>query len=98
MKIELKNVKHFPSLSQETEAFIAYLYINGKHAGFAENKGHGGSTDYYGKDAKGKVLIKQAEDFIKSFKKPDDRFINMAFEEKINELLYAYLLRGGSNI
>ncbi|TWI15515.1 hypothetical protein [Sphingobacterium siyangense] len=91
MNIELKNVKHFPSLSQETEAFTASLYIDGKHAGFAENTGHGGSTDYYGKDAKGKVLIKQAEDFAKSFKKPDDRFINMAFEEKINELLYDHL-------
>ena len=53
MEIELKNVKHFPSLSQETEAFTASLYINGQHAGFAKNAGHGGSTDYYGKDAKG---------------------------------------------
>lgn len=91
MKIELKNVKHFPSLSQETEAFKASLYINGKHAGYAQNVGHGGSTDYYAKDEKGKEFISQAEDFAKSFKKPDDRFINMAFEEKINELLYDHL-------
>ncbi|WP_286732636.1 MULTISPECIES: hypothetical protein [Sphingobacterium] len=28
---------------------------------------------------------------MKSFTKPDDRFINMALEEKINDLLYEYL-------
>ena len=91
MNIELKNVKHFPSLSQETEAFTASLYINGKHAGYAENTGHGGETNYYDKDAKGKELIKQAEEYAKSFKKSDDRFINMALEEKINDLLYDHL-------
>lgn len=91
MNIELKNIKHFPSLSQETEAFTASLYINGKHAGYAENTGHGGETNYYDKDAKGKELIKQAEEYVKSFKKPDDRFINLALEEKINDLLYDHL-------
>ncbi|WP_286897441.1 MULTISPECIES: hypothetical protein [Sphingobacterium] len=91
MNIELKNIKHSPSLSEETEAFTASLYINGKHAGYAKNAGHGGSTDYYHKDAKGKELIKQAEEHTKSFKKPDDHFINTALEEKIDELLYDHL-------
>ncbi|MGF7028680.1 MULTISPECIES: hypothetical protein [Sphingobacterium] len=91
MNIELKNIKHSPSLSEETEAFTASLYINGKHVGYAKNAGHGGSTDYYHKDAKGKELIKQAEDHAKSFKKPDDPFINMALEEKLNDLLYDHL-------
>ena len=66
MNIKLKNVKHAPSLSEETEAFTASLYINGKHAGYAKNAGHGGSTDYYPKDSKGKELIKQAEDHTRS--------------------------------
>ncbi len=91
MNIELKNIKHFPSLIQETEAFKASLYINGKHAGYAEDAGHGGETNYYDKDAKGKELIKQAEEYVKSFKKPDDRSINLALEEKINDLLYDHL-------
>ena len=91
MNIELKNIKHAPSLSEETEAFTASLYINGKHAGYAKNAGHGGSTDYYHKDASGKELIKQAEEYMKSFTKPDDRFINMALEEKIDDLLYEHL-------
>lgn len=91
MNIELKNIKHSPSLSEETEAFTASLYINGKHAGYAENTGHGGETNYYEKDAKGKELIKQAEYYTKSFKEPDDPFIRMALEEKINELLYEHL-------
>ncbi|WP_286775073.1 MULTISPECIES: hypothetical protein [Sphingobacterium] len=88
MNIELKNIKHAPSLSEETEAFTASLYINGEHAGYAKNAGHGGSTDYYHKDAKGKDLIKQAEEYAKTFKKPDDPFVNMALEEKIDDLLY----------
>ncbi|CDT00991.1 hypothetical protein BN1088_1432764 [Sphingobacterium sp. PM2-P1-29] len=81
MNIETKNIKHAPSLSQETEAFTANIYINGKHAGYAENAGHGGETNYYPKDAKGKELIKQAEDFAKSSKQPNDPFLNMAFED-----------------
>lgn len=91
MNIELKNIKHSPSLSEETEAFTASLYINGKHAGYAKNAGRGGATNYYDKDAKGKELIKQAEDYTKTFKEPDDPFINMALEEKIDDLLYDHL-------
>ncbi len=64
---------------------------NIKHAGYAKNAGHGGSTDYYHKDAKGKELIRDAEDYTKSFKKLDDPFINMALEEKIDDLLYDHL-------
>ncbi len=36
-----------PSLSQETEAFTANLYINDAHVGFVENGGYGGNTDYF---------------------------------------------------
>lgn len=61
MKIELKNIRHSPSLSEETEAFTASLYINGTLAGYASNRGHGGSTDYHSKDEKGRALIKEAE-------------------------------------
>lgn len=44
MKIELKNLKYFASLSEETNAFTANLYINGKVCGVAKNSGHGGET------------------------------------------------------
>jgi len=41
MKIELKNIKHMPSLSEETEAFSANLYINDVKAGIGSNGGRG---------------------------------------------------------
>jgi hypothetical protein len=45
MKVELKNVKLYAGLSQETVAFAATLYIDGKKVGKASNAGHGGSND-----------------------------------------------------
>jgi hypothetical protein len=45
MKITLKNFKHANFASEETYCFEATVYIDGKKAGFANNSGHGGSTD-----------------------------------------------------
>lgn len=44
MKIELRAVAYSATLSQETAAFTAAVYIDGQKAGAAENDGHGGST------------------------------------------------------
>lgn len=43
--IEVKNVKIYDSLSEETLCFTATVYKNGKRIGTAKNTGHGGSTD-----------------------------------------------------
>jgi hypothetical protein len=45
MKIELRNVQFAAFMSEETNAFTATIYVNGKKAGEASNQGHGGSTD-----------------------------------------------------
>jgi len=45
MKIELKNVKFYERMSEETNAFVADIYVDGKKCGYAKNDGHGGSTD-----------------------------------------------------
>ncbi len=42
MKIELKKVKHAAFLSEETEAYSAEVYVDGKRAGSSSNEGHGG--------------------------------------------------------
>jgi len=39
MKIELRKLKHATNLSEETNAFTADIYINGIHAGTADNRG-----------------------------------------------------------
>jgi hypothetical protein len=46
MKIELKKISFSERLSEETNAFVADLYINGKKAAYVKNDGQGGSTDY----------------------------------------------------
>ena len=45
MKVELKNVHFSESLSEETNAFTANVYVNGKKCGYAKNDGCGGCTD-----------------------------------------------------
>lgn len=44
MKIELKRFTTNARLSQETTAFAADVWVDGKLAGHAENDGHGGAT------------------------------------------------------
>lgn len=44
MKLELKNVYFSERLSQETNAFSADVYFQGKKFATAENDGHGGQT------------------------------------------------------
>jgi len=47
MKIELKNVQIAENLSEETTAFTASIYINGKRVGRAENRGHGDPINFF---------------------------------------------------
>lgn len=44
MKIELKGVKFYEKMSEETNAFTADIYVDGKKCGFAKNDGRGGCT------------------------------------------------------
>jgi hypothetical protein len=46
MKIEVRSLKHFPSLSEETTAYTATIYVDGKKAIDAKNDGHGGMDMY----------------------------------------------------
>lgn len=46
MKLELKNVKIHPDMSQETDCFSADLWVDGKKTGQVRNEGHGGSHRY----------------------------------------------------
>lgn len=46
MKIEVRNLKHSASLSEETYAYTAIIYVDGKPAFHASNHGHGGEDMY----------------------------------------------------
>jgi len=66
MKIELKNVKFSEAMSEETNAFTADLYVNGKKAGYCKNTGQGGCTDYYGIEKYSSKEIEEAEAYCKA--------------------------------
>jgi len=63
MVIELKKFSHNARLSEETNAFTADLYIDGKNVGYAKNDGQGGSTEYHWHTKKDGEIIAQAELF-----------------------------------
>lgn len=46
MKIELKSIKHYESMSEATLCFNANLYVDGKKVGAVSNRGYGGCHDY----------------------------------------------------
>jgi hypothetical protein len=65
MKIELKNIKHFYALSDETNAFSAKLYVNGILTAECSDTGKGGCIDIH--PIKGKEeLLTQAQKYTKS--------------------------------
>lgn len=64
MKIELKRFTTNARLSQETTAFAADVWVDGKKVGHAENAGHGGNTRVHldpsvraAVEARGKTLV-----------------------------------------
>ena len=62
MNIELKKIKVAANMSEETTAFTAELFVNGKNIGYVKNDGRGGCTDYYNNpDEKSKEALKAAE-------------------------------------
>lgn len=60
MKIELKKLKIAEHMSEETTAFTADIFVNGKEAGYAKNDGHGGCTFYHAYEGK-RSLMEAAE-------------------------------------
>lgn len=44
MNIELKKIRYYPAISEETNAFVADLYIDSSYIGEAANDGKGGAT------------------------------------------------------
>lgn len=46
-KLTVKKLNHLPSLSEETYAFSAYVYVDNKVIGKADNHGTGGETNFH---------------------------------------------------
>ena len=92
MKIEIKRVKYYSELSEETNAFTADLWIDGKKVGHCKNDGQGGCTDYRPDKKEDWSVIRDAEAYCNSLPpiKSSTFEIQMTLEYKIDYLLLDY--------
>lgn len=65
MKIELKNLRIYNRMSEETIAFTADVYVNGKKVAYAKNDGQGGCTFYHPYPDADSALLGAAEVYCK---------------------------------
>lgn len=90
----LKGIKHFAAGSEETECFVAILYVNGKKVADCQNDGHGGMTIVRFRQETYK-LGEEIELFLKTQPKikPEgyDFELDLDLEYIVDDLLYKYL-------
>jgi hypothetical protein len=94
MKIELKQIKYYQRLSEETNCFTAYVYVDGIKCASAENRGVGGNTDVWPLDIKYKEIVKNAEEFCKTLPPyvfSDGDTMPYTLESLVDELLEKHL-------
>lgn len=92
MKIELKSVKIFLAMSEETTAFVADVFVNGVKAAYAKNEGRGGGSYYHAYEGK-RELVAQAEKYCLTLPEIDygsfkiamdlENFIDKAIEDEL---------------
>ena len=85
MKIELKSIKFSEAMSEETNAFTANLYINGKNVGYCKNQGHGGCTDYNANSPALRGVIAEAEAYCKAL--PKVKYKGMEWDESLEGVI-----------
>ena len=89
MKIELKNIKFSEALSEETNAFVADVFVDNEKVAYAKNDGQGGNTYYHAYLGKNKV-VKAAEGFCEDLP-CDIHGYKMDLEAMIDTLLEDWL-------
>jgi hypothetical protein len=85
MKIELKKIKLNLEFSEETLMYRADIYIDGYHAGYCENDGHGGCTSYHWLDQKGKDLIIKAQNYVELM--PEKNYGDFKYKLRLHDYL-----------
>jgi hypothetical protein len=85
MKIELKSIKFSEAMSEETNAFTANLYINGKKVAYCKNRGHGGCTDYDHITPEDRKTIADAETYCKAL--PKTKWHDMEFDQSLESVI-----------
>ena len=64
MKFQLKAIKFYESMSEETNCFQGKLYINNKYVADVKNTGQGGNTDVYHLNKLTGSIISEAEKYL----------------------------------
>lgn len=82
MKIEVKNIKFYEKLSEETNCFTADVFINGTKVAYAKNDGQGGSTFYRPYDIKYRQLLEEAEAYAKTLPEKSTTLLGDTFTYK----------------
>lgn len=86
MKIELKSLRIYERMSEETIAFTADLFVNGKKVAYAKNDGCGGSTFYHPYPQADKQLLDAAEIYCQ--KLPEKEGFSQNLEDVIDDWVY----------
>ena len=87
MRIELKNIKHFESMSEETLCFNANLYVDGKKVGAVSNRGHGGCHHYEFDTKTQQELNRWCEENLPKWSMGDDQEYETDLELHISNLV-----------
>lgn len=66
MNIQIKNIKTYNALSEETTCFTADVFVGGKKIAYAKNDGHGGCTYYNVYKREDRPTLEAAEEFVKT--------------------------------
>jgi len=97
MKIELKNVLFAEYLSEETNAFTADLFVDGKKIGFCRNDGRGGNTMVNFYDLEDKEKFREVEEYCKTLPPltynwgGEEHSIDMNLEHLVDDLFENWL-------
>ena len=88
-KLELKNIKYFASMHEETPCYNADIFINGKKAIHVSNRGCGGCDDIYAYPSFGLTQngMKEFEQYLAKLQ--DDDF--EPIDSWCHDRLYEYL-------
>jgi hypothetical protein len=78
MKLDLKAIKFYESMSEETNCFQGKLYINNKYVADVKNTGQGGNTDVYPIDKLSGMIIQNTNEWLAS--QPKKKSIEFDFE------------------
>jgi len=85
MDIKLKSIKFSEAMSEETYAFTADLYINGKKVGYCKNSGQGGCTDYHHFSREDLKTIEEAEKHCTAL--PKTKFMNSEYDQSLESVI-----------